>query len=73
MFRLFTASLSVVLDFLILQDKQNVCSLSLNIKLICTRSKTLIEKLAMGLLFYLLLKLVQINYVFFDNVRILIV
>ena len=48
MFRLFTASLTVVLDFLILQDKQNICSLSLNIKLICTRSKTLIEKLAMA-------------------------
>jgi hypothetical protein len=33
-------NLAVVLDFLILQDKHNICTLSLNIKLICTRCET---------------------------------
>ena len=30
-----------------------------------------LEKLAKGSLFYLFIKLVQINYIFFDNIRIL--
>ena len=33
-------NLEGVLDFLILQDKHNIRTLSLNIKLICTRNET---------------------------------
>ena len=36
----FLDNLAVVLDFLILQDNYNICTLSLNIKLICTRCET---------------------------------
>jgi len=40
LFQLFSDNLAVVLDFLILQDKHNISTLSLNIKLICTRYET---------------------------------
>jgi len=46
-----------VLDFFLLQDKNNIRTLPLNIKLICTRYDT-------GSLFYLFLRLVQINFIF---------
>ena len=52
--------LTVVFDFLILQDKHNIRTLSLNIKLICTCKQV-----------YLFLKLVQINFLFSYNVHIL--
>jgi hypothetical protein len=37
---LFLDNLAFVLDLLILQDKHNIRTLSLNIKLICTRCET---------------------------------
>ena len=53
-----------------LQDKHNIRTLSLNIKFICTRCFRH-EKLAKGSLFCLFLKLVELNIIFTDNVRIL--
>jgi hypothetical protein len=53
--------------FLTLQDKRNIRTLSLNIKFICTRCETGLK----SSLFCLFLKLVQINFIFTDNVRIL--
>ena len=50
-------SFAGVLDFFLLQDKNNIGTLPLNIKLICTRYDT-------GSLFYLFLRLVQINFIF---------
>ena len=38
--QLFSDNLAVVIDFLILQDEQNICTLSLNVKLIFTRCET---------------------------------
>jgi hypothetical protein len=43
LFQLFSDNLAVVLDFLILQDKQNIRTLSLNIKLICTRCEIVLK------------------------------
>jgi hypothetical protein len=40
LWQLFSDNLAGVLDFLILQDKLNMCTLSLNIKLICTFYET---------------------------------
>jgi hypothetical protein len=40
LFQLFSDTLAGVLEFLILQDKHNILTLSLNIKLICTHCKT---------------------------------
>jgi hypothetical protein len=40
LFQLFSDNFAVVLDFLILQDKHNIHTLLLNIKLICTRCET---------------------------------
>lgn len=40
MFLLYSDKLTVVLEFLTLQDKHYICTLSVNIKLICTRYKT---------------------------------
>ena len=40
LFQLFSDDLTVVFDFLILQDKHNIRTLSLNIQLICTRCET---------------------------------
>ena len=57
LFQLFSDNLSVVLHFLILHDKHNIRTLSINIKFICTRCETN----------YLFQKLVQIIYIFSDN------
>ena len=40
LFLLFSSNLAGVLDFLILQSKHNICTLSVNLKLICTRWDT---------------------------------
>ena len=67
LFLLFSGNLAVILDFLTLQDKHNIIytyTLSENIKLFCTHCKT-------GLLLYLFLKLVQIKFIYTDNVHIL--
>jgi hypothetical protein len=53
-----------------LQYKRNVRTLSGDVKFIGTRLKTE-KKLVKGSLFFLLLKLVQINFILADNVRIL--
>jgi hypothetical protein len=53
--------------FLTLQDKHNIRTLSLNIKFICTRCETGLK----SSLFCLFIKIVQINFIFTDNVRIL--
>ena len=53
-----------------MQYKRNVRTLSGDVKLIGTRLKTE-KKLVKGSLFFLLLKLVQINFILADNVRIL--
>ena len=50
-----------------MQDKHNIRTLSLNIKFICTRCETGLK----SSLFCPFLKLVQINFIFTDNVRIL--
>jgi hypothetical protein len=39
LFQLFSDNLTVVLDFLTLHDKHNISSLSVDIKLICTKTK----------------------------------
>jgi len=64
LFLLFSYHLSVV--FVTLQDKHNTSRMSVNIKPIFTRQEG-----NLAFLFYLSLKLVQINYIFSDNVRIL--
>jgi hypothetical protein len=63
LFQLFLDNLAVVLDFMILQDIHNICTFSLNIKLICTHCESS--------LFCLFLKLIQLNYIFSDDVHIL--
>ena len=67
---LFSDNLAGVLDFLLLQDKHNIPTLSLNIKLICTLRNRL-EKLDKGSFFYPFLKLLHINFIFTDNIHIL--
>ena len=62
LFQLFLDNLAVVLDFMILQDIHNICTFSLNIKLICTHCESS--------LFCLFLKLIQLNYIFPDNMHI---
>ena len=61
LFQLFSDNLAIVLDLLILNDKHNVRSLSLNIKLICSLWNR-IEKLAKDSRLYRFIKLVQINH-----------
>ena len=65
--QLFTDELAV--DFLMLQDKHNMRTFLFNIKLILHSLRDMLEKLASGSIFYLFLKLVQINYKFSDNLR----
>jgi hypothetical protein len=65
--QLLTDELAV--DLLMLQDKHNMRTFSFNIKLILHSLRDMLEKLASGSLFYLFLKLVQINYKFSDNLR----
>ena len=60
MFLLILSNLTVVLGFLTLQHKINLHSL-----------RNRLEKLAKCSFFYLFLKLLQINFIFSDNVRIL--
>ena len=73
---LYIDILAVVLIFLTLQDKHNTFFLYMyivrnyQINLHSLRNRT--EKLNKGLFFYLFLKLVQINYIFSDNVHIYI-
>ena len=63
---------TVVLDFLTLQDKHNIRTLSVNIKFSCTRCETDQENSPDArLLFFLFQKLVQINLISADNVCIL--
>ena len=71
MFLSFLSKTDKLSDFLTLQDKHKIRTLSLNIKFICTRCENRPEKLAKGSLLCLFLKLVQINFIFTDNVRIL--
>ena len=66
----FTDNLGDVFDFLTLLEKHNIRKLSVNIDCISTRCETG-QKIWPRLAFYLLLKLVQINYKFSNNVRIL--
>ena len=54
-----------------LHYKSNLRTVSLDIKINLYSLRNRLEKFAKGSLFYLFLKLVQINYVFSDNVRIL--
>ena len=58
LFHLFSDNLALVLDLLTLKDKHNKHTLSVNIKLYCT----LCETGQKSSLFYLFLKLVQINF-----------
>ena len=62
--------LAVALDFLILQDKHNTYSV-VKYKITLYSLRNRLEQLANGSLIYLFLKLVQINYIFSDNERIL--
>jgi hypothetical protein len=59
----------LAMDFLMLQDKHNMRTFLFNIKLILHSLRDMLEKLASGSIFYLFLKLVQINYKFSDNLR----
>ena len=68
---LVSDNLAGVLEILILQDKHNIRTLSLNIKINLHSLRNRLQKLAKYSFFYLFLKLVQINYIFSDNVRIL--
>ena len=63
----FCLNLTSFPTFLTLEDKHNIRTLSLNIKFICTRCETSLK----SSLFCLFLKLVQIKFIFTDNVRIL--
>jgi hypothetical protein len=63
--------LAVALDFFMLHYKSNLRTVSLDIKINLYSLRNRLEKLAKGSLFYLFLKLVQINFIFSDNVRIL--
>jgi hypothetical protein len=65
--------LALDLDFLTLQDKHNICTLLVNILLICAHCVcNSPEKLTENSLFYLFLKLVQINLIFTTNVHCII-
>jgi len=67
---LVSDNLAGILEILILQDKHNIRTLSLNIKINLHSLRNRLEKLAKYLFFYLFLKLVQINYIFSDNVNV---
>ena len=68
---IFSENFTGVLDFLIVQDDQNIRNLSLKIKINLQALRNRLEKLTNDSLFYLFLKLVQINFIFAENVRIL--
>ena len=68
---IFSENFTGVLDFLIVQDDQNIRKLSLKIKINLQALRNRLEKLTNDSLFYLFLKLVQINFIFAENVRIL--
>ena len=68
---IFSENFTGVLDFLIVQDDQNIRKLSLKIKINLHALRNRLEKLTNDSLFYLFLKLVQINFIFAENVRIL--
>ena len=61
----------VVLDFLILQDKTQYMYILAKYKIDLHSLRNRLEKLALDLLVYLFLKIVQINLIFSDNIRIL--
>jgi hypothetical protein len=67
---LVSDNLAGVLEILILQDKHNIRTLSLNIKINLHSLRNRLQKLAKYSFFYLFLKLLQINYIFSDNVHI---
>jgi len=67
---LVSDNLAGILEILILQDKHNIRTLLLNIKINLHSLRNRLEKLAKYLFFYLFLKLVQINYIFSDNVNV---
>ena len=71
LFLLFLDNFAVALGFLTLQDKHNIRTLSENIKFICQRCDTGLKSLPKTRFFYLLIKLVQINIIFSNNVPIL--
>jgi len=66
LFLLFLDNMAVVLGFLTLIEKHNMHTLFENIKFICSRSETGLKSSH----FYLFLKLLQINFIFSNNVRI---
>ena len=70
LFLIFSGKVAVVLDFLTLQDKHNICTLSVNKTFIWNRCETG-KKTRRTSFFFLFLKLVEINYIFVDNVCIL--
>ena len=59
LFQLFSDNVAGILNFLILQDRHNIRTLSLNIQLICTRCETGYKRIIKCSLVYLFLKLVQ--------------
>ena len=58
--------ITVVLDFLTWQDNHNICTLSVNVKFILHWCETFQK----SFLFYLFIKLLQINLIFSNNVHI---
>ena len=72
LFLIFSGKLAVVFDFFTLQDKHNIRTLSVNITFIWNRCET-DGKARRRLAFSLFLKLVEINFIFVDNVCILFI
>jgi hypothetical protein len=67
----FCLNLTSFPTFLTLQDKHNIRTLVVKYKINLYSLRNRPEKLVVGSLFCLFLKLVQINFIFTDNVRIL--
>ena len=72
LFLIFSGKLAVVFDLFTLQDKHNIRTLSVNITFIWNRCET-DGKARRRLAFSLFLKLVEINFIFVDNVCILFI
>ena len=70
---LFSDNLAVVFDFLTVHEKLSICTLQVNIKIICSHCETgnRLNNLTRGSHFFMFLKLIQINFVFSDNVLII--
>jgi len=69
---LFSYNLTVVLDFLTYQDKHHikVCTVSVELKSICTCCETGQNKLTIGLFLYPSLMLVHLHFIYDHNIHI---